>query len=208
LRIFLWTLAFLSFAHASFAQTAKKKSLKASPPPPPAAPAPEAPAPVESAPPAAARSPMSGEDLNFAEGRYGFSVGFPDGGSTFGAGFVGLRYFTSDHSSLGGYLLLSNDSSAETSAFGLGGKFTNYIAHRDRVHLYWFGQLLLGKNGGKANKGKDDTLFGLGGGGGLEYSLLKDFSVSAEGGLGFNTLPDGKSAYATGTGKIAINFYY
>ena len=109
---------------------------------------------------------------------------------------------------IGGYLLLGNDSSAKTSSFGLAGKYQKYFAKRERINLYWFGQLSLGQNGGTANKGKDDMLFGLGGGAGLEYTLLKDFTVSAEGGFGFNTLPDSKSAYATGTGKLAINFYY
>jgi hypothetical protein len=54
----------------------------------------------------------------------------------------------------------------------------------------------------------ETSSFGLAGGLGLEFVLLKDFSVSGEGGFGFNTLPDGKSAYATGTGKLAVNFYY
>jgi len=150
----------------------------------------------------------SGEGLDLSEGRYGFSFGFPDGGNSMGAGYIGARYFTAQNTAVGAYLLLGGDSAAETSSFGIAGKFTQYFAQKDRLHFYGFGQLSIGKNGGAANKGRDDTLFGIAGGVGLEFVLLKDFSVSGEGGFGYNTLPDGKSAYATGTGKLAINFYY
>ncbi len=189
------------------AQTPGKKAPKAAPaaPPPPPPPA-SAAAPTETSFPTARHS--SNDSLDFSEGRYGFSYGFPDGGSPFGAGFVGARYFVAPDRSIGAYLLLGDDSSAKTNSFGLAGKYTSYFAKKDRVHLFYFAQLSLGKNGGAANKGKDDTLFGFGGGAGLEYALLKDFSVSAEGGFGYNTLPDSKSAYATGTGKLAVNFYY
>jgi hypothetical protein len=191
-----------SVASAQTSAGAKKPKL---PPPPP----PPAPAPVEhhmTAP--SAPAPVSSEGLDLSEGRYGFSFGFPDGNSPMGAGYVGARYFTAPNTAVGAYLLLGSDSAAETSSFGLAGKYMSYVAQRDRLHLYGFGQLSLGKNGGAANKGKDDTLFGLAGGLGLEFVLLKDFTVSGEAGLGFNTLPDGKNAYATGTGKLAVNFYY
>jgi hypothetical protein len=120
----------------------------------------------------------------------------------------GLAPLPPPNTAVGAYLLLGNDSAAKTNSFGLAGKYMSYFAQKDRLHLYGFGQLSIGKNGGEANKGRDDTLFGLAGGVGLEFVLLKDFSVSGEAGLGFNTLPDGKNAYATGTGKLAVNFYY
>ncbi|MDQ3235536.1 MAG: hypothetical protein M3Q07_27310 [Pseudobdellovibrionaceae bacterium] len=180
----------------------KKPRMPPTPPPPPAA------EPVAAPSFQAAPAAPSGEGLDLSEGRYGFSFGFPDGGSSMGAGFIGARYFTAQNTAVGAYLLLGGDSAAETSSFGLAGKFTKYFAQRDRLHFYGFGQLSIGKNGGTANKGKDDTLFGIAGGAGLEFVLLKDFSVSGEGGFGYNTLPDGKSAYATGTGKLAVNFYY
>lgn len=198
------TFVVIASLSAAQAQTPAGKKPKLPPPPPPP------PAPAEAAPPMhhAARAPASGDSLNLSEGRYSFSFGFPDGGSAMGSGYIGARYFTAQDTAVGAYLLLGGDSSAETSSFGLAGKFNKYFAHRDRLHFYGFGQLSIGKNGGAANKGKDDTLFGIGGGVGLEFVLLKDFSVSGEGGFGYNTLPDGKSAYATGTGKLAINFYY
>ncbi|HET9236569.1 MAG TPA: hypothetical protein VFO10_04935 [Oligoflexus sp.] len=192
-----------SLAAAQTPTGAKKPKIPAPPPPPPA--------PVEPAPMMHHNPPsthMSGDGLDLSEGRYGFSFGFPDGNSPMGAGYVGAKYFTAPNTAVGAYLLLGGDSAAETSSFGLAGKYMSYFAQKDRLHLYGFGQLSLGKNGGAANKGKDDTLFGLAGGLGLEFVLLKDFSVSGEGGFGFNTLPDGKSAYATGTGKLAVNFYY
>ncbi len=191
-----------SLASAQAPTGAKKPKLPPPPPPPP-------PAPVEHAPPMhMATSSASGEGLDLSEGRYGFSFGFPDGNSPMGAGYIGARYFTAPNTAVGGYLLLGGDSAAETSSFGLAGKYMSYFAQKDRLHLYGFGQLSIGQNGGAANKGKDDMLFGLAGGLGLEFVLLKDFSVSGEAGFGFNSLPDGKSAYATGTGKLAVNFYY
>jgi hypothetical protein len=188
------------------AQSAGGKKPKALPPPPPP-PAPSAP--VEHTPHyAETGSNSSGETLDLSEGRYAFSFGFPDGGSAMGAGYVGARYFTSQGKAVGAYLLLGSDSAAKTSSFGLIGKYMSYFVQRDRLNLYGFGQLSIGQNGGDANKGKDDTLFGIAGGAGLEFVLLKDFTVSGEAGFGYNTLPDGESAYATGTGKLAINFYY
>ena len=194
-------------------QAAAKKSTKAQVPHSPAPPPPPSPAsssalslPIEANRVSSVLG--SAEHLDLSEGRYGFSFGFPDGGTTFGAGFVGGRYFLGPNEAVGAYLLLGNDSAAKSNSVGLAGKYQRYFAQHERINLYWFGQLTLGQNGGTANKGKDDFLFGLGGGGGLEYSLLKDFTVSAEGGMGFNTLPKSKNAFATGTGKLAVNFYY
>lgn len=196
------TLALSASLASAQTPTGAKKPKMPPPPPPPSAVEP-APMMMHHAPP-----PQGGDALDLSEGRYGFSFGFPDGNSPMGAGYIGAKYFTAPNTAIGAYLLLGGDSAAETSSFGLAGKYMSYFAHKDRLHLYGFGQLSLGKNGGAANKGKDDTLFGLAGGLGLEFVLLKDFTVSGEGGFGFNTLPDGKNAYATGTGKLAVNFYY
>ncbi len=193
------------------ANTAPAAAQAAPVPPPPPPPVAEA-APAASTPPPAAIARTVGvssnEYMDFVPGRYGFSFGFPDGSSPFGAGFVGARYFTEADTAVGAYLLLGNDSAAKTNAIGLAGKYSRYFAQRDRLSLLWFGQLTLGQNGGSANKGKDDFLFGFGGGLGVEFALLKNFSISGEGGIGYNTLPDSESALATGTGKLAVNFYY
>lgn len=146
--------------------------------------------------------------LGLNKGRWGFGFGFPGGGNPLGAGYVGARYFLADNYALGGYLLFGNDSAAKSNSVGVAGKFTGYLAQADRVNLFWFGQLSFGKNGGKANKDKDDLLVGFGGGFGVEYALLKDFSISGEGGLSFNTLPDGENAMALGTSAVALNFYF
>lgn len=157
---------------------------------------------------AAAAGASKGRGIDFSKGRWGFGFGFPGGGSPIGSGYVGARYFVADGKSLGGYLLFGSDSSQKSNSFGLAGKFTGYLAQAERVNLYGFGQLSLGKNGGEANKDKDDMLIGLGGGGGVEFALLKDFSISGEAGLSFNTLPDGENAVALGTSALALNFYF
>ena len=158
--------------------------------------------------PAAPKVETSGSTLPMNEGRMGLSFMFPDGGSPFGSGYVGMRYFIANDKSVGGYLLLSNDSGAKASAFGLAGKFQQYLLHRDRVHLFGFGQVTLGKNGGEANKDKDDLLIGLGFGGGVEYQLLQDLSFSYEAGLGYSTQPKSANTIATGSSKLALNIYF
>jgi hypothetical protein len=158
--------------------------------------------------PSSLATPSKGRGLNLSEGRWGFGFGFPGGGNPMGSGYVGARYFVKNEKSIGGYLLLGSDSAARTNSFGLAGRYTAYFAQADRVHLFGFGQLSLGRNGGDANEDKDDLLIGVGGGAGVEFALLKDLSVSGEAGLSFNTLPDGENAIALGTSALALNFYF
>jgi hypothetical protein len=162
-----------------------------------------------SAAPAAGFAKQKGSRyLDLSKGRWGFGFGFPGGGSPVGAGYIGARYFVAEKKSLGVHVLFGNDTAAKSNAFGLAGKFNGYVAQADRLNLFWFAQLSLGRNGGEANKDKDDVLLGMGGGFGLEYVLLRDLSVSGEGGLSLNTLPDGENAIALGTSSLALNFYF
>ncbi len=211
-KVVIGLASILQFSSLAEAQNSSKKprpAPQAAASPPPAAPAaPTTPVETSSASSAHNFNYQSDGLLDFKEGRYAFAFAFPEGGSFMGPGYIGAKKFLSDHEAFGGYLLIGNDSAAKANSFGLAGKYQSYFAQRNAVLLYWFAQLSLGQNGGTANEGRDDLLFGLAGGAGLEYSLMRDFSLSIEGGLSYNTLPDSENAYTTGTSKFAVNFYY